>query len=452
MLFVLITLWTIAGLLLIFDLRSITTRWLSGVVFSGGAGALAVVIGQRVIPYLEEQYASEAFVQWLFHIQVTASLTSYYGLPYTFLMFALHYRRFIITGIWRVALPYVLLLPVLISLWYTPVYTEEYPVHFRAIIWWVIPYISIGTVFVLGRHEWTRIARRIHWMTSLAVVPAVLFSTVMNYVLPSLGFIQMWKYNTWIVAFGFIIFLVAIFNYGFMGIRVLIQKRQLDSTLRAITSGTAILNHAIKNDVGKMKLFGDKIKDYAVRTEQQELMEDIDVIMASASHIQEMIRRVHHQTQDLVLRTEDIDLGEILNQVLKSLEPRMVDQGITIERAYRTGIIIPGDPVQLLDAITNVIINAIEAMSAGGVLVLSIKQTKKFVELNIIDNGQGISKEDLSMVLEPFFTRKSGQRNNYGLGLAYTYHVTKKHGGSLDIVSVEGKGTTVSFRLPRIAR
>ncbi len=450
MLFVLIILWGITSLLLIFDSKNETTLWLSGFVFCGGAGALAVVVGLDMIPYVLEHYNNETWNLILSRIRISSSLLCYYGLPFTFLMFALHYRRLVMTRIWRLLIPYVLIIPALVSLWFTPEYTEEYPVHFRAIIWWVIPYMTIGTVFILGRQEWTRTARQIHWMTSLAVLPAALFVTVMNYILPSLGHTQMWRYNTVIVAFGFIIFLITLFNYGFMGIRVLIQKRQLDSTLRAITSGTAILNHGIKNDVGKMKLFGEKMKEYANRTEQKELAEDIAVIMASANHIQEMIRRVHEQTQDLRLHTEAADLTEILEHVLKSLEPKMYEQGISIERHYPPHMLLMGDPVQLGEAITNVVANAMEAMPAGGTLKLNIRQTKKYLELDIVDSGMGIDNKELAMVMEPFYTTKAGRNNNYGLGLAYSYQVTKKHGGTLDIMSTIGLGTTVTFRLPRI--
>jgi|DewCreStandDraft_1066081.scaffolds.fasta_scaffold00075_90 signal transduction histidine kinase len=450
MLFVLIILWGITSLLLILDARNVTTRWLSGFVFCGGAGALAVVVGDGIIPYMEVQQTSETWILVLSQIQVTASLTCYYGLPYTFLMFAIHYRRLGMTGIWRSVIPFLLLIPALVSLWFTPEYSEEYPVHFYAIIWWVVPYMTIGTIFILSRKEWTRTARQIHWMTSLVVLPAALFVTVMNYILPSLGFIQMWKYNTVIVAFAFIIFLITLFNYGFMGIRVLIQKRQLDSTLRAITSGTAILNHGIKNDVGKMKLFCEKIKNYAVKTEQLELEEDIAVIMASANHIQEMIRRVHQQTQDLMLQTEKTNLADIVDQVLMSLEPRINDQQIKIVKNYSPSTFLSGDPIQLGEAITNVVVNAIEAMPEGGVIKLHTRQTKKHVELDIVDNGMGISNKDLALVLEPFYTTKAGRNNNYGLGLAYSYQVAKKHGGTLDMMSTIGKGTTVTFRLPRI--
>jgi signal transduction histidine kinase len=450
MLFVLIILWGITSLLLILDAKNITTRWLSAFVFCGGAGALAVVVGQQAMPYMLEQHASSAWNQPLSQMRIVASLTCYYGLPYTFLMFGLYYRRLGMTRIWRPAIPFLLIIPALISLWFTPIYTEEYPVHFRAIIWWVIPYMTVGTVFILGRKEWTRTARHIHWMTCLAVLPAALFVTVMNYVLPSLGYTQMWKYNTVIVAFAFIIFLITLFNYGFMGIRVLIQKRQLDSTLRAITSGTAILNHGIKNDVGKMTLFCEKMKEYAIRTDQQELAEDIEVIMASASHIQEMIRRVHQQTQDLMLRTEAAELALIVDQVLKGLEPKMIEQGITIEKSYCPSALLEGDPIQLSEAITNVVANAIEAMPTGGLLKVNIRQTKKHLELHIADNGMGIDPKELSLVMEPFYTTKAGRNSNYGLGLAYSYQVTKKHSGTFDIMSKVAQGTTVTFRLPRI--
>jgi anti-sigma regulatory factor (Ser/Thr protein kinase) len=452
MLFVLIILWGITSLLLILDAKNTTSLWLSGFVFCGGAGALAVVLGQQFMPYMLEQYPTSAWNEILSHIRISASLTCYYGLPYTFIMFGLQYRRLAMTKVWRTAIPFLLIIPALASLWFTPEYTENNPVHFHVIVWWVVPYMIVGTVLIIGRKEWSSIARRIHWMTSLAVVPAALFVTVMNYVLPSMGYTQMWKYNTVIVALAFIIFLITLFNYGFLGIRVFIQKRQLDSTLRAITSGTTILNNGIKNDVGKMLLFCEKISEYAIGTEQKELAEDIEVIKASANHVREMIRRVHEQTQDLMLHVEEVELGSVVDQALKGLNPRISEQGLTIEKSYQPITLLQGDPVQLGEAITNVVVNAIDAMPTGGLLKVDIKQAKKHLELHISDTGMGIASKELAHVMEPFYTTKASRNSNYGLGLAYSYQVIKKHNGTLDILSKAGQGTTVIFRLPRIAR
>ena len=107
----------------------------------------------------------------------------------------------------------------------------------------------------------------------LAVLPAVLIALTMNYVLPLFGFSGLWVYNVWPIGFAFVIFLFSFFNFGFLGVQLLIEKRQIDYSLRAITSGTAMLNHAIKNDIGKIKLFTEKIAREA--GEQDELRADL---------------------------------------------------------------------------------------------------------------------------------------------------------------------------------
>lgn len=160
-------------------------------------------------------------------------------------------------------------------------------------------------------------------MICLAVLPTVLLSMVMSYVLPSLGMLRMWRYNVWFVGIGVAVFLIGLFTYGFLGVRLLVDRRRLDSTLRAVTSGTAILHHAIKNDVGKMRLFTEKMKSYAESTNQPELLEDLAVVQNASSHIQEMISRVHRRTEDLEIRPQDVRLDELIRETIRPFVPRL---------------------------------------------------------------------------------------------------------------------------------
>ncbi|MGO4376414.1 ATP-binding protein, partial [Paenibacillus sp. MCAF20] len=93
MLFVLIALWAIAAILWLSDRRSDINRRLGAVAFSGGAGALAAVLDLSWIPAATEAGMSVSGQQMLYYVQAVSSLTSYYGLPYFFLLFALAYHR-----------------------------------------------------------------------------------------------------------------------------------------------------------------------------------------------------------------------------------------------------------------------------------------------------------------------------------------------------------------------
>jgi two-component system NtrC family sensor kinase len=107
------------------------------------------------------------------------------------------------------------------------------------------------------------------------------------------------------------------------------------------------------------------------------------------------------------------------------------------------------DPSQIQQVFLNIIINAAEAMNGKGKLTVATRadSTKKFIEVEISDTGIGISKENLEKIFDPFFTTKDVGHGT-GLGLAISYGIVKKHGGTIQVDSEVGKGTTFIIRLP----
>lgn len=445
MLAVLIILWTVGLVLLVFDPRKPSVRWMAGFLFCGGAGGLSAVIGDTLMPYGDIHGFTPATLEWLDRARMVFSLLQYYGLPFTFIMFASHYNPTGLPANLRKALPYAVLAPVaFILLTLRPVH----PIPYGAVVFWAIPVVAAGAYLVLSRRETLYLLRRNHRYTAAAIVPAVLYCSVMNYLLPAFGFTEMWRYNTWAIVLAFVIFVIAIFKYGFLDMQVLLTQRRLDISLRALTSGTAVLNHAIKNDVGKMKLFTDKIAAYAADTNQLELLQDIRVIEAAAGHIQEMIARVKGQTQELELRRSALDLGDVLLEL-----SRQVSLGLppSVEAQWELDGPLPltADRAQLVETVQNLVNNALEAMPGGGELMVRAYTTPKWVVVEVRDTGSGISRAELKRVLEPFYTTKAASNRNFGLGLSYCYHVMKLHKGNLHMESTPGRGTTVTIHFPK---
>jgi two-component system, NtrC family, sensor kinase len=91
--------------------------------------------------------------------------------------------------------------------------------------------------------------------------------------------------------------------------------------------------------------------------------------------------------------------------------------------------------------------NALDAMPDGGVLAISARQTGVQVLVEISDTGVGIPPENITKIFEPFFTTKEVGRGT-GLGLAVCYGILTEHGGSLDVQSTVGAGTTFTITLP----
>lgn len=446
MLFVLFALWIIALGLVMIDPRSSTMRWMSAIAFTGGFGAIAAVLSETFIPYIQQTVPNPSISAMFYRFMGICSLISYYGLPYSFAMLSLSYNTTWQKPLLRTWLPIVLLLPPIACLLFTPGYTEEMPIAFPIVALWAVPYFFIGAALIMMKKERLPALRRTHLFTCLALLPPILCVGVLNYVMPSFGYYRMWVYHVWILAFVVPFFIFTFFKYGFLGMRLLIERRKLDSTLRAITSGTTIMNHAIKNDVGKMRLFLEKMKQHAEETHQAELIQDIEVVMGASQHIRDMISRVHEQTQELPVRVTPVHIGELLEEVLLPLQPSLAK--ITAQLNISDNLTLQIDRMQMAETLTNVLMNAIDAMPQGGELMIRTMHAKKNIVLEIKDNGIGMEKDVLKQVLEPFYTTKSGSHNNFGLGLAYCYSVMKKHGGTLELSSTPGKGTSVFLTFP----
>ncbi len=113
--------------------------------------------------------------------------------------------------------------------------------------------------------------------------------------------------------------------------------------------------------------------------------------------------------------------------------------------------LVDADTEQLRQVVHNLVLNAVQAMQAGGTVRVTAQRIRatpegsEEVEIAVCDEGPGIPKELSERVFEPFFTTKAG---GHGLGLAISYSIVKKHGGTLAIHSEPGQGTTVFVRLP----
>ncbi|MBD3920156.1 hypothetical protein H8B09_15430 [Paenibacillus sp. PR3] len=451
MLVVWAVLWIAALLLVVINRHSAAFRWLGLVAFCGGMGALASVLEGWITPYeIDPDGLHTANV--LRRVQQACSWTSYYGLPYAYLLFGTGYHPNVIPPRLSKLMPWVALVPIVIML-SLPI-EGGYPVSYIPLACWAIPYMLIGTALVLTKRVNHPAERRAHLIVTAAVLPAVLFALAMNYTMPLFGVYRLWRYNVWSIPVAFLIFITSLFKYGFMGVQLMIERRRLDYSMRAITSGTAMLNHAIKNDMAKIKLFTEKIKRSGA--EDADLQQDAAVIVRSAEHIEAMIRSVHERTQELVLRASIIDLVALTRAQAIMIQPAAAAAKVEVALnvpEQTAPIYILADTVQTEEAIRNVLNNALEAMAEGGQLTITLTGGKRGSILEVRDTGHGIERHHLHKVTEPFFTTKGNSKAmNFGLGLAYSSQLMNRQGGELRIRSERGQGTTVTFAFPAIKR
>jgi len=141
-----------------------------------------------------------------------------------------------------------------------------------------------------------------------------------------------------------------------------------------------------------------------------------------------------------------------VEQALRLTEPKWRRQpqsrGVTIRirRELEQTALILGNECELREALTNLIFNAVDAMPGGGTLSLRTRSEPDQAVIEVADTGTGMAEDVRRRGLDPFFTTKG--EDGTGLGLGLVVGTVQRHGGTLDIESVPGKGTTVRIRLP----
>jgi two-component system NtrC family sensor kinase len=144
---------------------------------------------------------------------------------------------------------------------------------------------------------------------------------------------------------------------------------------------------------------------------------------------------------------KSVDINLIINESLDLLEHKIRLQNVEVEKGFGSVPRLTADFAQLQQVFMNLIINAVEAMDKGGKLIISTKVLNelKMVEIDFIDTGVGIPKENLSQIFDPFFTTKT---KGTGLGLSVVFGIISRHKGEIDVKSDVGKGTIFTIRLP----
>jgi len=178
----------------------------------------------------------------------------------------------------------------------------------------------------------------------------------------------------------------------------------------------------------------------------------IEKISKQAARCKNIIRGLLDFARQTVPEMKSYQMNSLVTESLALVERQSLFHNIEIMKNLDPelpNIVI--DPSQMQQVLMNIIINAAEAMNGQGRLYIAtrIDPTKKFIEVEITDTGVGISKENLEKIFDPFFTTKDAGHGT-GLGLAISYGIVKKHGGTIQVESEVGKGTTFTIRLPII--
>jgi len=229
--------------------------------------------------------------------------------------------------------------------------------------------------------------------------------------------------------------------------------------LRALGEMASGIAHDINNAISPVGLYAEllmssepKLSEVG-RNRLTTIRRAIDDVAGTIERMREFYR-----PREAARAFSKLDIHAAIEQVLQLTEPRWrslpQERGIEVVLHKDFAASLPdvmGDEVELRDALTNLVFNAVDAMPEGGILTLRTRALvddtgQRSVHVEVIDNGVGMDGEIRRRCIEPFFTTK-GQRGT-GLGLASVYGMLQRHDGALEVDSTPGSGTTMRMIFP----
>ncbi|HSV33722.1 MAG TPA: ATP-binding protein [Pyrinomonadaceae bacterium] len=223
--------------------------------------------------------------------------------------------------------------------------------------------------------------------------------------------------------------------------------------LNALTLLAAGVAHEIGNPLNSLNIHLQLIEREARKLDGAkgaELQESVEVARAEINRLDSIISQFLRAIRPTRPQLRPENINTIVEEAVRFFALEIKDRDIVVEQELRSDLpLLELDRDQIKQAFYNVIKNGFEAMKSRGILRIRTDLDESHVIVRFTDTGGGISAENLSRVFEPYFTTKT---SGTGLGLLIVRRIVREHGGELSIESSEGKGLTLTIRLPHIDR
>lgn len=181
---------------------------------------------------------------------------------------------------------------------------------------------------------------------------------------------------------------------------------------------------------------------------REELQGSINIARAEISRLDSIVTQFLRAIRPSKPELHPENVNSIIEEAVRFFAPEIEDRDIVVEQELRSDLpMLELDRDQMKQAFYNVIKNSFEAMKRRGILRIRTDRDDTHVIVSFTDTGGGIPAESLSRVFEPYFTTKT---SGSGLGLLIVRRIVREHGGEMSIESTEGKGLTLTIRLPYI--
>lgn len=255
------------------------------------------------------------------------------------------------------------------------------------------------------------------------------------------------------IILGLVIALACCAAWGVWAYRryVVLERRALRAErLAELGTLTAGLAHEIKNPLSTIQL------------NLQLLQEDLPAESIGGSRVHSRLRTVRQEASrlreilddflkyagNLTLEREVVDMNGLVEDLTDFFAPQAAANKVNIRFvAAAVPVYANVDAKLIKQALLNLMLNATQAMSSGGELMLGVESRAGHIVISVTDTGPGIAPDDVQRVFEAYYTTKKG---GTGLGLPMTRRIVEEHGGSVRVQSELERGTRIQIELPEV--
>lgn len=228
------------------------------------------------------------------------------------------------------------------------------------------------------------------------------------------------------------------------------QALKQSEKLASMGQLSAGIAHELNNPLGVVMMYSNILLDEC--TENDPIRSDLQLIVEQAERCKRIVGGLLNFARKSQVNWDDVDAAELLTNSMNAVvKPENVK--FDFQRPSRL-ITFQVDTEQMMQVLTNLYKNAIEAMPEGGVITITLREADGMVSISIADSGTGISDENLEKIFEPFFTTKEIGKGT-GLGLATAYGIIKMHKGKISVESNNNPesgatGTRFLIEIPKV--
>lgn len=232
------------------------------------------------------------------------------------------------------------------------------------------------------------------------------------------------------------------------------QNRLYEEAKKAVQDRDETIS-AISNDLkDSLNIINSTAERMAVAPQGLDLIESSQLMKSTVSTIEGVIEDIRdynsQKMEGITLRLDQLPIDQVLENAKSLMQPLAAEHGVRLQfDTVNPPVLAFYDNDRVVRILANLISNAVKFSSRGEKVVVKVRSDQKFANISVVDTGAGIPADQLAGLFDNFWQAKKTADKGAGIGLAMVKTLVTAHGGTVDVQSQVGRGTTVTFSLPR---